>query len=190
MKQTEPVLTPSESLQLIAGVMADSKHSVRPWQFVFRLWGWLIAVASLLFFVLKEYTDFRAYFLPFPLLVISGILFTIRHFRKHHYNSEGYADHYIKQLWTVLGMAFMVVVLVSIIRQVPPFTYTMVLGGIGTLATGRLIRFTPMVAGGVLFLAMAVGSVFVPDAYKPLMQAAAVSLGYLAPGYLLKQEKP
>lgn len=189
MKQAEPVLTPAESLQLIAGVMADSKHSIRPWRFVFLLWGWLIAAASLLFFLLKEFTDFRAYFLPFPLLVTIGIVLTIRHFKQHRYNSEGYADHYVKQLWTILGIAFMVVVLVSVIRQVPPFTYTMVLGGIGTLATGRLIRFTPLVAGGILFLVLAVGSVFAPDTYKPLMQAAAVLLGYLAPGYLLKAEK-
>lgn len=189
MKQAEPVLTPAESLQLIAGVMADSRHTFRPWRFVFLLWGWLIAAASLFFFFLKEYTDFRAYFLPFPLLVAVGVLLTIRHFRQQKHNSEGYADHYVKQLWTVLGIAFMVVVLVSIIRQVPPFTYTMVLGGIGTLVTGRLIRFGPLVAGGVFFLALAVGSVFIPDAYKPLLQAAAVLLGYLAPGYLLKKVK-
>ena len=190
MKQAEPVLTPAESLQLIAGVMSDGRHSVRSWRFVFLLWGWLIAAASLLFFVLKEYTDFRAYFLPFPILILAGILLMVRHFRQQRYNSEGYADHYVKQLWTVLGIAFMVVVLVSVIRQVPPFTYTMVLGGIGTLVTGRLIRFTPLVAGGVLFLSLAVTSVFMPDAYKPLMQAVAVLLGYLAPGYLLKPVKP
>lgn len=189
MKQAEPVLTPAESLQLIAGVMADTRNSVRPWRFVFLLWGWLIMAASLLFFVLKEYTDFRIYFLPFPLLVATGILFTIRHFRKQQYNSEGYADHYVKQLWMVLGLAFMIVVLVSVIRQVPPFTYTMVIGGIGTLVTGRLLRFRPLMIGGIFFLTLAVSSAFVTDAYKPLLQAAAVLIGYLLPGYLLKTKK-
>lgn len=189
MKQAESVLSPAESLQLIAGVMADTRHTVRPWKFVFLLWGWLIMIASLFFFVLKELTDFPAFFLPFPLLVATGILITIRHFRKHRYNSEGYADHYVKQLWTILGIAFGVVVMVSLIRQVPPFTYTMVIGGIGTLLTGRLIRFRPLVAGGVLFLGLAVASVFTPDAFKPLMQAAAVLGGYLLPGYLLGDQK-
>jgi hypothetical protein len=189
MKQADPVLSPAESLQLIAGVMAGTKPSVRSWKFVFLLWGWLIMIASLLFFLLKEFTDFSAYFLPFPVLVATGIALTIRHFRKNRYSSEGYADHYVKQLWTILGIAFMVVVLVSLVRQVPPFTYTMVIGGIGTLLTGRLIRFRPLVAGGTLFLAMAVGSVFTPDAWKPLIQAAAVFTGYLLPGYLLRDQK-
>lgn len=189
MKQVEPVLSPAESLQLIAGVMAGTKHSVRSWKYVFLLWGWLIMMASLLFYVLKEFTGFPAYFLPFPLLVATGVILTFRHFQKHRYTSEGYADHYVKQLWTVLGIAFAVVVMVSVIRQVPPFTYTMVIGGIGTLVTGRLIRFRPLMAGGILFLAMAIGSVFTPDAYKPLMQAAAVFGGYLLPGYLISDQK-
>lgn len=189
MKQSEPVLSPAESLQLIAGVMANTSQTVRPWRFVFLLWGWLIMAASLLFFVLKEFTDFRAYFLPFPLLVAAGIVLTIRHFQQQQYNSEGYADHYVKQLWTVLGFAFFVVVLVSVVKHLPPFTYTMVIGGIGTLVTGRLIRFRPLVTGGILFLAMAVSSVFIADAYKPLVQAAAVLSGYLLPGYLLKPVK-
>ena len=189
MKQAEPVLSPAESLQLIAGVMAGTKEVVRPWRFVFLLWGWLIMSASLAFFVLKEYTDFRLFFLPFPVLVLTGILFTFRHYRKLRHTSEGHTDHFLKQLWTVLGFAFVIVVLVSLIRQIPPFTYTMVIGGIGTLATGRIIRFKPLVAGGILFLALAVMSVFTADAYKPLLQAGAVLTGYLIPGYLLKQSK-
>lgn len=189
MNKAEPVLSPSESLQLIAGVMADTKHSLRPWKPVFLLWGWLILTASLLFFGLKEYTDFRFYFLPFPLLVGTGILLTRRFFKANQHSSEGYADHYVKQLWIVLGIAFVVVVLVSVIRQIPPFSYTMVIGGIGTLITGRLIRFRPMVIGGILFLMLAVLSVFTADAFKPLLQAAAVAGGYLVPGYLLKNSK-
>ena len=189
MKQAEPILSPAESLQLIAGVMAGTKEVIRPWRFVFLLWGWLIFTASICFFVLKEYTDFRFFFLPFPVLVITGILLTMRHYRKQQYTSEGYADHYMKQLWTVLGIAFVVVVAVSLIRHIPPFTYTMVIGGIGTLVTGKIIRFKPLVFGGVVFLALAVVSVFTADAYKPLLQAAGVLFGYLAPGYLLKRSK-
>lgn len=186
MKQAEPLLSPAESLQLIAGVMADTRDSVRPWRRLFLLWGWLIMTASLLFFALKEFTDFKLFFLPFPLLVSAGIFFTVRHFRQQQFASEGYADQYVRQLWTILGLAFLVVVVVSVLREVPPFTYTMVIGGIGTLATGRLIRFRPLMAGGVLFLLLAVISVFMPDAYKPLLQATAVAGGYLLPGYLLK----
>ncbi|NML21626.1 hypothetical protein HHL16_12115 [Pseudoflavitalea sp. G-6-1-2] len=189
MKQSEPVLTPSESLQLIAGVLAGTNNQVRNWRFYFLLWGWLIFAASVLFYVLKEVAGVKLFFLPFPILVITGIVVSMVQYRKNRHSSEGYADQFLQKLWMVLGLAFIVVVLVSIVRQLPPFTYTMVIGGIGTLVTGMLIRFRPMVVGGVVFLAMAVASVFVADAYKPLMQAAAVLSGYLLPGYLYKNEK-
>ena len=189
MKQTEPVLTPSESLQLIAGVLAGTKDQVRNWRFYFLLWGWLIFAASVLFYVLKEVAGVKLYFLPFPVLVLTGIVLSLLQYRKYRHSSEGYADNFLQKLWMVLGFAFIVVVMVSRVKGMPPFTYTMVIGGIGTLMTGLLIRFRPLMAGGIIFLAMAVASVFVADAYKPLMQAAAVLAGYLLPGYLHKNVK-
>jgi hypothetical protein len=52
-----------------------------------------------------------------------------------------------------------------------------------------VLRFRPLVFGGVLFLLFSVASIFTPDVYKPLLQGIAVITGYLIPGYLLKHAK-
>ena len=189
MESFDNELKPAESLQLIAEVIGRTKENIKVHGWLFLVWGWLIAAASILFFVLHQYTSFRLYFLPFPVLVAIGITLTIRSYTQQSQSAETYIAYYLKNLWLALGLGFMVVVFASIMQAHAPFTYTMLLGGIGTLASGLALRFRPLVIGGILFLLFSAGSVFVAENYAPLLQALAVLAGYLIPGYLLKHAK-
>jgi hypothetical protein len=189
MEAMENALTPSESLQKIAEVIGRTKENIKEQSFCFLLWGWLIAIASFLFFILHSYTSFTLYFLPFPILAICGIIVTIVYYKGKRYSAETYLGHYLKMLWLVLGVSFILVVLINVVEQLPPFTYTLLIGGIGTLVSGLALRFKPLITGGVLFLLFSIASVFVIDSYKPLLQGIAVITGYLVPGYLLKNSK-
>jgi hypothetical protein len=77
MEAIENEVNPAESLKMISKVIGKTKENIRLHSFPFLLWGWLITIASLLFFVLRSYTHFKSYFLPFPILVIAGIGLTI-----------------------------------------------------------------------------------------------------------------
>jgi len=79
-----------------------------------------------------------------------------------------------------------VVVFVSVTQKLPPFLFTLIIAGVGTLASGMAMRFKPMIIGGSLFFAAAILGVYVPDIYKPLLVGIAIITGYLIPGYLLK----
>jgi len=92
-------------------------------------------------------------------------------------------------MWLVLAGCFILSVLTNIFQGHQPFTYTILIGGIGTMVTGLVLRFRPLVAGGVLFLVAYVISMCVLAEYKPLIQGIAVITGYLIPGYLLKYKK-
>jgi len=92
-------------------------------------------------------------------------------------------------MWVVLGICFILVVLTNIIQDHQPFTYTILIGGIGTLASGLVLKFRPLITGGILFLLAFVLSVFANEDYRPLIQGIAVVTGYLIPGYLLKYSK-
>ena len=153
------------------------------------LWGWLIAIASLLFFFLRSYTHFKLYFLPFPVLAIAGIVLTVN-FYSRFAAYETYLSYYLKKLWLVLGVSFILVVFINVTHGALPFTYTILIAGIGTLASGLVLRFTPLVVGGILFLLFSVATTYVPDNYSPLLSGLAVIAGYLIPGYLLKYSKP
>jgi hypothetical protein len=186
MEPIENELTPIQSMQMITEVIAKTKENIKSHSYPFLLWGWLMASASLLFFVLHTYTSFTLYFLPFPVLAITGIILTIRYYTGSKMGAETYLSFYLKRLWLVLGIGFILVVVINVSCHNPPFTYTLLIAGIGTMASGLVLRFRPLVVGGSLFLAFSLVSVVTPDTYKPLLQAAAVVVGYLIPGYQLK----
>ncbi len=189
MEGMEKELSPVESLKMISEVIGKTKENIRLHSFLFLLWGWLIAIASLLFFFLRSYTHFKPYFLPFPILVTAGIVLTLNYYRRSA-AYETYLSYYLKKLWLVLGVSFILVVFINVTHGALPFTYTILIAGIGTLASGLVLRFTPLVVGGVLFLLFSVATTFVSESYSPLLSGLAVIAGYLIPGYLLKYSKP
>ena len=188
--ESERSLSPQESLDLIAEAIAKTKDNIRENSFGFLLWGWLIAIASFAYFILHQYTTFQYYFLPFPILAAIGIFGTAFFFRKK--NSESTLSnitYFINKMWIVLGICFIMVVFINVTQGNMPFTYTLIIAGIGTLVSGWVMRFRPLIIGGILLLISAVSSIYVVDEYKPLLHGIAIIIGYLIPGYLLKKSK-
>lgn len=185
----ETTLSPGESLALIQGVIARTKERYRDNSFYFTLWGWLIAIAGAAFFVLHQFTGFKYFFLPFPVLVLVGIAFSVIRYQQRPRAVETYTDFFFSRLWMAVGIGFIVTVTVAVSQRLSPILFTIVVAGIGTLVSGMIMRFRPLIAGGALFFAAAIAGVFVPDAYRPLLLSAAIVLGYLLPGYLLKKNE-
>jgi len=186
----EKSLSPQESLQLITDAITRTKENIKQNSFPFLLWGWLIAIASFSFFFLHQYTSFQYYFLPFPVLVVTGIISTIIFYRtKISTSARSYLSIFLYKMWLVLGISFIVVVFINVSQNHPPFTYALIIAAIGTLASGLLMKFNPLIIGGILFFVVAIASIYVPDDYKPLLSGVAIIFGYLIPGYLLKSAK-
>jgi hypothetical protein len=188
MVPEERILLPQESLALIAEAIRKTKENFRCNSRFFLLWGWLIAAASLGFFLLQQYTETRFFFLPFPVLAAAGIITTLVWYRqlKAKSTTETYMGYFVNRLWLVLGLSFILVVFISVSRGWPPFLYTLIVAAIGTMVSGLAMKFRPLVWGGVLFMGAAVIGVYLPDAYLPLLTVLAMIGGYLVPGYLLK----
>lgn len=187
MTTDEETLTPQQSLQVITEAISQAKENIRENSSPFLLWGWLIAIASFLFFILHQYTLFQFYFLPFPVLAIAGIITTIVYFRKRNSTATiSYITNFLSKMWVALGLSFFVVVFINVSQNHPPFTYTLLIAAIGTLASGLVMKFRPLITGGILFFIAAILSIYVQDEFKPLLHGVAIIFGYLIPGYLLK----
>jgi hypothetical protein len=184
----ERILLPQESLALIAEAIRKTKENYRENSRFFLLWGWLIVTASLGFYVLRQYTATRFFFLPFPVLSAVGIVMSLVWYRqlKSEAPTETYLGYFFNRLWLVVGIGFIVVVFVSVSRGWSPFLFTPVVAGIGTLVTGLAMKFRPLVWGGILFFTAAVAGIYLPNAGLPLLNGLAMIGGYLVPGYLLK----
>lgn len=186
--ETERPLTPQESMEVIVRAIARTKDDVRANSFYFLLWGWLIALASFGFFVLSMYVDTRLYFLPFPVLAAVGFVATFVHYsKKKSKATESYLTFFLSRLWAALGICFLLVVFINVTAGMMPFTYTLLLAGIGTLVSGWTMKFRPLIVGGEVFLAASLASVYVPMEYKSLLHGVAIVIGYLVPGYILKK---
>jgi len=186
----ERTLSPLESLRVISQAIDKTQDNVAKNSFLFLLWGWLMVIASLGFFVLRRYTSFEYYFVPFPASAAVGALTSlIYYFRQRAGTTQTYVDHFLSRMWLVLGAGFIAVVFVNVSQGNTPFTYTLLIGGIGTMVSGLVLRFNPLALGGAIMLLSAVASIYVPEADRVLLQAGAVVAGYLVPGYLLRHAR-
>lgn len=184
-------MLPQESLALIAEAIRKTKENFRENSRFFLLWGWLTAVASVAFFLLHQYTETRFFFLPFPALVLAGIVTTLIWYRQDRMAAptESYLAYFLNRLWLVVGISFILVVFVSVSRGWPPFLFTLVVAGVGTLVSGLSMKFRPLAWGGVLFFAAAIAGTWLPVSWLPLLNGIAMIGGYLIPGYLLKSTR-
>ncbi|HEY0055750.1 MAG TPA: hypothetical protein VGB63_10370 [Pedobacter sp.] len=183
----EETLNPKESLRLISETLRCTQENFAENSFGFKLWGWLIAIASFTTYFLLSQSLIEFPYLPFPVMAITGVFISIWHYRKKRSEdaTQTYLNYYLNQMWLVLGVSFFITVFVSVQNNIQPFSYTLIIAGIGTMISGLVMKFRPMQAGGLAFLAAVIISVFVSDDIRPLVHGIAIVLGYLVPGYLL-----
>ena len=85
-------------------------------------------------------------------------------------------------------MAFFVMVFINVISDAwkTAFTYYILMYGIGTFVSGKLIRFRPLVIGGILNFILAAVSIKFNFANQLLIGALAILISYIIPGHLLR----
>ncbi|NIJ52738.1 hypothetical protein [Dyadobacter arcticus] len=187
---TGKILTPEESLSLIAETISKSRDSIRENSFGFLLWGWLVSSASFASFLLQLLTNFKYHFIPFPIVGTVGIAITLVLFkRRNAENTQTYTAYFINKMWLVLGLCFILAVFINVSQGRVPFTFTLLIAGCGTLISGWVMKFRPLILGGFLLMVSAVASIYLTDEYKTLLHGIAIVPGYLIPGYLLKNAK-
>lgn len=184
-------LSPEESLKLIAETIEKTKSNVQTGSFYFLLWGWLVSLAGITQFIFTEYTNIKAYYYVWPVMAIIGIISCIVYGFKveRHKKYETYLDSVFMNLWIVLGISFFIIVFIALWLNTTVVPFVLLIAGIGTLVSGLIIKFKPMIVGGVLFFAFSIASMFVPHTYEILVSSLAIIIGYLIPGYILKSSE-
>jgi hypothetical protein len=92
-------------------------------------------------------------------------------------------------MWVTFGITvFTLVAFGSKINyQLNPLILT--ISAIPTFLSGIVIRFKPLVFGGISFWVFGIISFLSPMETQPLVGAVAVLCGYIVPGYLLKSKE-
>ena len=199
-------LTPEEGFDVINKAIANFKINYKESAKVFLLWGWILALTSISnFIILKilsnwEPSELKAGNWELPGLFILGnwVLFILIGFiimffmvRKMNKNKKVFShiDKFIDNLWWVTAPSFFIAAFICIKLGINPPPLMLLVAGMATTTTGLVIKFKPLIFGGMSFFIFSIASTYVTNEYLALVVCGAIICGYLIPGYFLKSVK-
>ena len=182
--------SPQQSLVLIEGMISKAKSSVADSSIYFLLWGWVVFIACTLQYVLKVLVRYEHHYYAWFLTII-GIVGSayIGMKQEKHVKVRTYIDESIDYLWMSIGISFLVLAFIfARIGWQFCYPFYMLLYGIGCFVTGRLIKFSPLVWGGIGAWLLSAVSAWLDYDTDILLTAAAILISYIIPGHLLKMK--
>jgi len=181
-------LSHTESLKIINEMIVKAKNSYEQCgSFYFLLWGWVVLTANACHFFLEKFTTYQypfiVWLIALPAIAVT-IWYSIR--QKNAAMTQSHLSRLYGEVWIGVGVA---IVLSLVFMSKINFNHTAIIllvAGIGTYMTGRMLRFRPLILGAV---ALWLGSIIcfnLPVTDQNLVAAISIFAGYLIPGYLLK----
>ncbi|NOX85762.1 MAG: hypothetical protein GXO86_07335 [Chlorobi bacterium] len=182
-----------ESLILIQEMIENSKARLGKSSFFFLLWGWLVLLASLTHFILLV-TGYSNPWLPWPvIMVIGGIAASVKGYRmKNEKRVKTYLDTTMIYLWAGFGISLFFVLFIAGTGKI---TWEMsnilivALYGMGSFVSGGILKFRPLIIGGIFTWIIAIVSLFIAPEYSLLSVAVSIIVAYLIPGYMLQSKE-
>ena len=190
MENKKDNLTAQQSLDLITSMIREAKGNVQKSGFYFLLWGWTIVIANLGVYFMLEFTDIKNPFMIFMITIpaaIVSMIYGARQERKEMASTLLGSIH--KWLWIGFGInCFIFAFFGSKTNwQINPVIITMC--AVPTFVSGIMLRFKPLMIGGMLFWVFGIISFLIDPTLQFLVAAVAVTVGYLIPGYMLKKSE-
>jgi hypothetical protein len=183
----------SNNLKIIHEMIETSKSNIKHNSIFFLLWGWLVLAASLTHFILIK-VQFAQPWIPWPILMITGPIASVvigyRLGKKTRVSS--YFDKMMVYLWWGFFITIMIILFGTSMARIPwPSTTPLIISlyGLGTFVSGGILRFKPLLFGGIFCWLCAIISFMVPYDYELLLVTASMLGAYLIPGYILKYKE-
>lgn len=189
MENNERIMTGEESLKIITEMINKTKINFSQSIFHLLLWGWLIFACSLIEFLAGRLTGFARpwliWYLTIPGVFVSMIFGYIKGRKAKTYT---YGD--MINMWTWLGYIVSASILFILMKDrmeaIPPFI--LMLTGLPTLISGFIIRFKPLILGGLSMWVFSLVARFGGSDIAPLAVPVAMVTGFLIPAYLLRKK--
>lgn len=192
MENEEKVLNPEESLRVIRETIDLAKTGLRDSGFYFLLWGWLVVlacVANYYLLVVAGIAPDKASLSWLGMVVIGvpvALIYTRRRDKKQQ--SPNLVRHWNGRVWLAFAISLFVSIFVATSSGLSPIPFILILVGFATFVSGTLLRFKPLIFGAVAAWVSAFVCTFLAPEEHLLVEAVAVVLSYLIPGYLLNSQ--
>ncbi|MGH2552695.1 MAG: hypothetical protein ACRDEB_03195 [Chitinophagaceae bacterium] len=184
-------ISPEQSLKIIQTMINKTKQDMSDNRIYFLVWGWITFIACAGQFILKHVVKYEKHYLVW-LLIIVGIIFSIYQGIRDDKNQKvkTYVGDSMKYLWMGMGISFFVLsmILSKIGWGSSVFPFFILMYGLGTFVSGNILRFRPLIIGGIIAWALAIGAVYVEYDYQMLFGAAAILISYIIPAYMFRSK--
>ncbi len=188
MENEEKMMTGEDSLRVITEMINKTRVSVAQASFHLLLWGWLIFACSLSEFVLWKYAGWaNSWYVWFA--VIAGVFVSLAYgfVKGKRERIFTYGTKIYIWTWIAFFMASVVFFIVFPVKTGNVGKYMLLIAAIPLLISGVILNFWPMMWGAVAFWVLAILAHFGGETVSGLAMPAAMVIGYLVPGYLIRK---
>jgi len=190
MQVNEEEFSPRESLKLITEMIERTKSSISDRSHYFLLWGWAVVLGCLTQYFLKAVLNYPRHYYAWlitPVAIALHFVFVYQDRKKDRIKT--FINEANIYLWTSIGLSFFALGFVfSHIGWQYCYPFYILLYGIGTYISGSLLRFRPMIIGGLLCFVLVVICVHQSYDFQMLITAFAIIISYIIPGYMLRNQ--
>jgi len=183
----------AESLALIESMINRAKDRFNEDGSLYLLWGWVVLLCSVAEFILLQ-IHFKQHYLVWTLTWAAAIfqLFVLRRKRQKQ-TVRTYTDDIIKYVWlTFVISMFLAAVVIGCIQGKEYYKLVdplfLVLYGMPTFLSGVILRFKPLMLGGIGCWLLSVLCTVIPVEFQLLLVSTAMIIAWIIPGYLLRMK--
>jgi len=184
---------PQQSLQLIESMINRAKDNFAEGGFIYLVWGWTVFVLSLTQFILLHFFQYPQHYMVwmFSWLILIYQFVYLRKKRSQQ-KVHTYTDYIISYVWiTFMILIFLLGFLIGRLTTGEYYTHInpiiLALYGMPIFLTGIIMRFRPLIFGGIGCWMLSVLTTFIHTYdYQFLMIPLAMLIAWIIPGYMLR----
>ena len=188
----EPRLTESESFDIIREMINKAKGQFSENGHMYLLWGWVIFFCSIVQFYLIHQVQYEKHYMVWMLTWAAFIYQTVYLYRmRKKVRVRTYTDEMLSFVWItfvilmfLFGFLFGRILGENYYHLINPGF--LALYGMPTFLSGIILRFRPLLIGGIFCWILSIVATFIPYDYQLLMLATAVIVAWIIPGYILR----
>ena len=179
----ESQLSAEQSLHIINEMVQRARFNLAQGAMYFIIWGILLSASALYEFIAGAILHQTTPWIGWPIAgVVGGLLSYWYGARKDAEQRTNHLDRIYSMIWVIFFITLIILIVALVRTRVEPGSYILIITGLPTYFTGRLLRFKPLQFGGVGFWVIGLFSLYFFEEYQSVFFALAMVQGYIIPG--------
>jgi len=188
----EENLSGSQSLELIQSMINRARNQFSENGHLYLVWGWVVLICSIAEFILIRFWDYQQHYLVWMLTWLAVIYqFFYLYKNRKKQKVKTYTGEIVSYVWITFFVLLLLAIFISSSKLENNFgiisPFILMLYGMPTFLSGKILRFPPLVLGGIGCWVLALISLYVPYEFQILFFGLSVIIAWIIPGYLLRK---